>query len=64
MARRSASVSLDGARAEIGLEINRAREELRGQVAKIAVAGAAKCSGVRSTRTRIATSLGKLASEL
>jgi len=33
---------LDGARTEIGVEINRAREELRGQVAKIAIAGAEK----------------------
>lgn len=31
---------LDGARAEIEVEINRARDELRGQVAGIAVAGA------------------------
>jgi F-type H+-transporting ATPase subunit b len=31
---------LDGARAEIDVEINRARDELRGQVAAIAVAGA------------------------
>jgi F-type H+-transporting ATPase subunit b len=33
---------LEAARTEIGVEINRAREELRGQVAKIAVAGAEK----------------------
>ncbi len=33
---------LEGARAEIDLEVNRARDELRGQVAAIAVAGAEK----------------------
>ncbi|HEY5622832.1 MAG TPA: F0F1 ATP synthase subunit B [Gammaproteobacteria bacterium] len=33
---------LDGARAEIDVEINRARDELRAQVAAIAVAGAEK----------------------
>jgi F-type H+-transporting ATPase subunit b len=33
---------LEAARAEIGVETNRAREELRGQVAKIALAGAEK----------------------
>src|SRR5882672_7261104 len=33
---------LEVARAEIGAEQNRAREELRGQVAKIAIAGAEK----------------------
>jgi F-type H+-transporting ATPase subunit b len=31
---------LDGARAEIEVEVNRARDELRGQVAAIAMAGA------------------------
>ncbi len=36
---------LDGARAEIDVEINRAREELRAQVAKFAVAGAEKVLG-------------------
>jgi F-type H+-transporting ATPase subunit b len=33
---------VEGGRAEIGVELNRAREELRGQVAKIAIAGAEK----------------------
>ena len=33
---------VEAARAEIGVETNRAREELRGQVAKIAMAGAEK----------------------
>ena len=33
---------LDGARAEIDVEINRAREQLRGQVATIAIAAAEK----------------------
>ena len=33
---------LEAARAEIGVETNRAREELRAQVAKIAIAGAEK----------------------
>ena len=36
---------VEAGRAEIGVEINRAREELRGQVAKIAVAGAEKVLG-------------------
>ena len=36
---------LDGARAEIAVEINRARDELRGQVASIAIAGAERILG-------------------
>ena len=36
---------LDGARAEIAVEINRARDELRGQVASIAIAGAEQILG-------------------
>ena len=36
---------LEGARAEIDVEINRARDELRGQVASIAMAGAEQILG-------------------
>jgi F-type H+-transporting ATPase subunit b len=55
---------LEAARNEIEVEINRAREELRGQVAKIAVAGAAKVLGREIDANAHRDLLGKLASEL
>jgi len=55
---------LEAARTEIAVEINRAREELRGQVAKIAVAGAAKVLGREIDANAHRDLLGKLASEL
>jgi F-type H+-transporting ATPase subunit b len=55
---------LESARAEIDVEINRAREELRGQVAKIAVAGAEKVLGREIDANAHRDLLGKLASEL
>jgi F-type H+-transporting ATPase subunit b len=55
---------VDAGRAEIGVEINRAREELRGQVAKIAVAGAEKVLGREIDANAHRDLLGKLAAEL
>jgi F-type H+-transporting ATPase subunit b len=55
---------VEAARAEIDVAINRAREELRGQVAKIAVAGAAKVLGREIDANAHRDLLGKLASEL
>jgi F-type H+-transporting ATPase subunit b len=55
---------VEAGRAEIGVEINRAREELRGQVAKIAVAGAEKVLGREIDANAHRDLLGKLASEL
>jgi F-type H+-transporting ATPase subunit b len=55
---------VEAARAEIGVEINRAREELRGQVAKIAVAGAEKVLGREIDANAHRDLLGKLAAEL
>ena len=55
---------VDAARAEIEVEINRAREELRGQVAKIAVSGAEKVLGREIDANAHRDLLGKLASEL
>ena len=55
---------LDSARAEIGAETNRAREELRAQVAKIAVAGAEKVLGREIDANAHRDILSKLASEL
>ena len=46
------------------MEINRAREELRGQVAKIAMAGASKVLGREIDANAHRDLLGKLASEL
>jgi F-type H+-transporting ATPase subunit b len=60
-ARRS---QLEAARAEIEVELNRAREELRGQVAKIAVAGAEKVLGREIDANAHRDLLGKLAAEL
>ena len=55
---------VEAGRAEIEVELNRAREELRGQVAKIAVAGAAKVLGREIDAKTHSDLLGKLASEL
>ena len=55
---------LEAARAEIGVETNRAREELRTQVARIAVAGAEKVLGREIDANAHRDLLGKLASEL
>ena len=55
---------VEAARAEISVEINRAREELRAQVAKIAVAGAERVLGREIDANAHRDLLGKLASEL
>jgi F-type H+-transporting ATPase subunit b len=55
---------LEAARAEIDVETNRAREELRTQVAKIAVAGASKVLGREIDANAHRDLLSKLASEL
>ena len=55
---------LDAARTEIGVEINRAREELRGQVAKIAVAGAEKVLAREIDANAHRDILSRLANEL
>jgi F-type H+-transporting ATPase subunit b len=55
---------LEAARAEIDVATNRAREELRGQVAKIAVAGAAKVLGREIDANAHRDLLGKLAAEI
>jgi len=55
---------LEAARAEIGVETNRAREELRGQVAKIAVAGAEKVLAREIDANAHRELLTQLASEL
>jgi F-type H+-transporting ATPase subunit b len=55
---------VEAARAEIGVETNRAREELRGQVAKIAVAGAEKVLAREIDANAHRDILTKLASEL
>ena len=55
---------IEAARAEIDVEINRAREELRGQVARIAVAGAEKVLGREIDATAHRDLLGKLAAEI
>ena len=55
---------VEAGRAELGVEINRAREELRGQVARIAVAGAEKVLGREIDANAHRDLLGKLASEL
>jgi F-type H+-transporting ATPase subunit b len=55
---------LEAARAEIGVEMNRAREELRGQVAKIAVAGAEKVLAREIDANAHRDILSRLASEL
>jgi F-type H+-transporting ATPase subunit b len=55
---------VEAGRVEIGVEINRAREELRAQVAKIAVAGAEKVLGREIDANAHRDLLGKLAAEL
>jgi F-type H+-transporting ATPase subunit b len=55
---------LEAARTEIGVETNRAREELRGQVAKIAVAGAEKVLAREIDANAHRDLLSRLASEL
>jgi len=55
---------IEAGRAELSVETNRAREELRGQVAKIAVAGAEKVLGREIDANAHRDLLGKLASEL
>jgi len=55
---------VEAARAEIGVETNRAREELRGQVANIAVAGASKVLAREIDANAHREILAKLASEL
>jgi F-type H+-transporting ATPase subunit b len=55
---------VEAGRAELGVELNRAREELRGQVARIAVAGAEKVLGREIDANAHRDLLGKLASEL
>jgi F-type H+-transporting ATPase subunit b len=55
---------IDAARAEIGAETNRAREELRTQVAKIAVAGAETVLAREIDAKAHSDILSKLASEL
>jgi F-type H+-transporting ATPase subunit b len=55
---------LEGARAEIGVELNRAREELRGQVAKIAIAGAEKVLAREIDANAHRDLLSRLAGEL
>lgn len=55
---------VEAGRAEISVELNRAREELRGQVAKIAVAGAEKVLGREIDANAHRDLLGKLAAEL
>jgi F-type H+-transporting ATPase subunit b len=55
---------LESARAEIGVETNRAREELRGQVARIAVAGAEKVLAREIDPNAHRDLLSRLASEL
>ena len=55
---------VEAARAEISVETNRAREELRGQVAKIAVAGAEKVLAREIDPNAHRELLTRLASEL
>ncbi len=55
---------LDGARAEIEVEINRARDELRGEVVAIAVAGAEKLLAREIDPAAHGEMLDRLAAEL
>ena len=55
---------LEAARQEIGVETNRAREELRGQVAKIAIAGAEKVLAREIDANAHRELLSRLAGEL
>jgi F-type H+-transporting ATPase subunit b len=55
---------IEAGRAELAVELNRAREELRGQVAKIAVAGAEKVLAREIDANAHRDLLSRLASEL
>ena len=55
---------VEAGRAAIEVEVNRAREELRGQVARIAVAGAEKVLGREIDANAHRDLLGKLAAEI
>jgi F-type H+-transporting ATPase subunit b len=55
---------VEAGRAEIDVELNRAREELRGQVAKIAIAGAEKVLAREIDANAHRDLLSRLASEL
>jgi F-type H+-transporting ATPase subunit b len=55
---------VEAAQAEIGVAMNRARDELRGQVAKIAVAGAEKVLGREIDANTHRELLGRLANEI
>src|SRR5690606_18937803 len=55
---------LEGARAEMEVEINRARDELRGQVASIAVAGAERILAREIDPSAHRDLLDRLAAEL
>jgi F-type H+-transporting ATPase subunit b len=55
---------LTAARAEIDQEINRVKEDLRGQVVSIALAGASKVLGREVDETAHAELLNKLAAEI
>jgi F-type H+-transporting ATPase subunit b len=55
---------VESGRAEIGVELNRAREELRGQVARIAIAGAEKVLAREIDANAHRDLLSRLASEL
>jgi F-type H+-transporting ATPase subunit b len=55
---------VEAGRAEIDVEVNRAREELRGQVARIAVAGAEKVLGREIDANAHRDLLSRLAGEL
>jgi F-type H+-transporting ATPase subunit b len=55
---------LEGARAEIEVEINKARDELRGQVAAIAIAGAERILGREIDAKAHRDLLDRLASDL
>jgi F-type H+-transporting ATPase subunit b len=55
---------LENARTEIGVEQNRAREELRGQVAKIAIAGAERVLAREIDANAHRDLLSRLANEL
>ena len=54
----------EAAQAEIGQEVNRAREQLRGQVAALALAGAEKVLGAEIDHQRHAVLVDALAAEL
>ncbi len=55
---------LTAAKAEIDQELNRVKEDLRGQVVSIALAGASKVLGREVNETTHAELLDKLAAEI